>query len=331
MEKIIAEIGQAHDGSLGTAHAYIDAIKNSKITALKFQTHIADAESSEFEEFRVPFSYEDNSRYDYWKRMEFSFEQWVGIKKHCDDVGLEFISSPFSIEAFEYLEKLNVDTYKVASGCVSNALLLDLIINTGKVVIISTGLYGRKHIDRIFEKHPKATESIALLHCITAYPAPIDKLNLQEIVTLKQTFPNNTIGYSDHSGEIWPSLVAAALGAKMIEFHITFDKRSFGPDSIASLNIDDAIYLADALSKIEVALYRDKLEKEPIEDLQKLFGYSLAARKDINLGDIVKLKYLETKKPCGYGIDPIRYKELVGKKTVRKIYKGEFINMVDLE
>lgn len=102
---LIAEIGQAHEGSLGIAHSYIDALATTGVNAVKFQTHIAHAESSEFEPFRVKFSYEDDTRYDYWKRMEFSAEQWAGLKQHCDDKGLEFISSPFSNAAVDLLEK----------------------------------------------------------------------------------------------------------------------------------------------------------------------------------------------------------------------------------
>ena len=124
---IIAEIAQAHDGSLGLLHSYIDALAETGVDAVKFQTHIAAAESSEFEQFRVPFSYVDKTRFDYWKRMEFTAEQWGGIKQHCENRGVEFISSPFSIAAVELLEKLNVKRYKIGSGEVSNTLLLDRI------------------------------------------------------------------------------------------------------------------------------------------------------------------------------------------------------------
>ncbi len=141
---IIAEIGQAHDGSLGILHSYIDAVAELGVDAIKFQTHIADAESSEFEPFRVKFSLQDETRFDYWKRIEFTPEQWGGIKKHCDKVGLEFISSPFSIAAVELLEILEVKRYKIASGEVSNFLMLEKIARTGKPVLLSSGMssYG---------------------------------------------------------------------------------------------------------------------------------------------------------------------------------------------
>ena len=121
---IIAEIGQAHEGSLGIAHSYIDALSETGVNAIKWQMHIAEAESSSEEPFRVKFSYEDKRRIDYWKRMEFTLDQWRGIKEHCEDRGMEFICSPFSNAAVEALEQLGVSKYKIGSGEVNNFLLL---------------------------------------------------------------------------------------------------------------------------------------------------------------------------------------------------------------
>ena len=130
----IAEIGQAHDGSLGTAHAYIDSLAKTGVNAIKFQTHIAVAESSVHEPFRVKFSQQDATRMDYWKRMEFTQDQWHGIKKHCDEVGLEFMSSPFSNAAVEVLEEVGVKRYKIGSGEVNNLLILKKIAETLKFI-----------------------------------------------------------------------------------------------------------------------------------------------------------------------------------------------------
>ena len=121
----IAEIGQAHDGSLGIAHSFIDALANSGVDIIKFQTHIAEAESSKNEDFRINFSFEDKNRFDYWKRMEFSKEQWIDLKNHCEQVGLEFMSTPCSIEAANLLNEIGVKRFKVGSGDVSNRLLLN--------------------------------------------------------------------------------------------------------------------------------------------------------------------------------------------------------------
>ena len=145
---IIAEIAQAHDGSLGILHSYIDALATTGIDAIKFQTHIAEAESSIHEPFRVKFSYVDDTRFDYWKRMSFTLEQWQGIKKHCDEVGLEFMSSPFSLAAVELLEAVGIQRYKIGSGEVSNLLMLDRICRTGKPIILSSGMSSMDELDQ---------------------------------------------------------------------------------------------------------------------------------------------------------------------------------------
>src|ERR1700722_1326674 len=137
---IIGEVAQAHDGSLGAAHAYIDAIAKTGANAVKFQTHIAAAESTPGEPWRVRFSYQDSSRYAYWKRMEFTEEQWLGLKRHADEKGLEFLSSPFSIEAAKMLQRVGVRAWKIASGEVSNRPLFDFIIDTRLPVMVSTGM-----------------------------------------------------------------------------------------------------------------------------------------------------------------------------------------------
>ena len=146
---LIAEIAQAHDGSLGILHSYIDGVAKTGVQAIKFQMHIAEAESSIYELFRVKFSYADATRFDYWKRMEFTLEQWKGIKKHCDEAGLDFICSPFSNLAVDWLEEINVAAYKVGSGEVSNLLLLEKIAKTGYRTVINTGKDGGQSVDHL--------------------------------------------------------------------------------------------------------------------------------------------------------------------------------------
>ena len=128
---IIAEVAQAHDGSLGAAHAYIDAAARAGADAVKFQTHIAAAESSPAEPWRVKFSLQDATRYDYWRRMEFTEEQWAGLRMHADERGLQFLSSPFSVEAAQLLRRVGVSAWKIASGEVNNVPLFDFMLSTG--------------------------------------------------------------------------------------------------------------------------------------------------------------------------------------------------------
>ena len=153
---IIAEIAQAHDGSIGILHSYIDALADTGVDAVKFQTHIAESESSLHEAFRIPFSYVDKTRFDYWKRMELTLEQWIEVKDHCHKVGLLFISSPFSCKAVNVLEAAGVDIYKIGSGEVANLLLLQKIAETRKPVIVSSGMSNYAELDNainLFKEH----------------------------------------------------------------------------------------------------------------------------------------------------------------------------------
>ena len=151
---IIVEVGNAHDGSLGMAHAYIEAVAKTGADAIKFQVHIAEAESSAQEPFRVKFSYEDATRYDYWVRTGFTLEQWKGLKQHCDDAGIEFMASPFSQLAVDWLEAIGVRRHKIAYGEVINLLMLENVAGTGKPIILSSGMSSFAELD----------EAVALVH-----------------------------------------------------------------------------------------------------------------------------------------------------------------------
>jgi len=175
---IIAEIGQAHDGSLGILHSYIDALATTGVDAIKFQTHIAEAESSAAEPFRVNFSYEDATRYDYWQRMSFTLEQWKGIKAHCDEVGLEFMSSPFSQAAVDLLETVGVQRYKIGSGEVNNFLMLEKIANTGKPIILSSGMSSFEEIAAAVDFLEPYGNELSILQCTTSYPTPPERIGL---------------------------------------------------------------------------------------------------------------------------------------------------------
>lgn len=144
---IIGEVAQAHDGSLGAAHAYIDAIADAGADVVKFQTHIAASESTKQEPWRVKFSYEDDLRYDYWERMQFTQEQWKGLKDHAEDRGLVFLSTPFSVDAAKMLDRLGMTMWKISSGEVSDPWLLEFILSTKKPIIFSTGMSTEEEVD----------------------------------------------------------------------------------------------------------------------------------------------------------------------------------------
>ena len=199
---IIAEIAQAHDGSLGILHSYIDALAKAGVDAVKFQTHIAQAESSEHEPFRVNFSYEDKTRYDYWERMGFTLQQWKEIKTHCDEVGVEFISSPFSQAAVDLLEEVGVKRYKIGSGEVNNLLMLEKISRTGKPIILSSGMSSFSELKQSVEFLQERNIKTSILQCTTAYPTKPEQWGLEVMDELKEKFALET-GFSDHSGDVY--------------------------------------------------------------------------------------------------------------------------------
>lgn len=324
---IIAEIAQAHDGSLGILHSYIDALANTGINAIKFQTHIAEAESSIYEPFRVNFSYVDQTRYDYWKRMGFTLEQWKGIKQHCDEVGLEFMSSPFSQAAVDILEEVGVKRYKIGSGEVNNFLLLEKICQIGKPIILSSGMSSFEELDKAINFIEKKGNHLSILQCTTAYPTSYDRLGLNVISELKNRYPKHKIGLSEHTSEIYAAIAGVALGAEILEFHAVFDKRIFGPDSKSSLTIDQITELVKGVRAIEESLNNpiNKNDISEYKNLKGIFEKSLAVNKHLGVGHILSFDDLEAKKPADMGIKASLFQSVIGKKLNVALNKWDFI------
>ncbi|MCC8358531.1 N-acetylneuraminate synthase family protein [Salinimicrobium sediminilitoris] len=330
--KIIAEIAQAHEGSLGMALAYIDALAGTGVDAVKFQVHIAEAESSIHEPFRVQFSMQDETRFDYWKRMEFSKEQWKLIKDRCDEKGVEFLASPFSNAAVDLLEEIGVKAYKIGSGEVNNFLLLEKIAKTGKPVILSSGMSSYSELDKSVDFLKKKGVEFSVLQCTTAYPTQPENYGLNVIPELKNRY-GVVVGYSDHSAKIETCIAAAALGAEILEFHAVFDRRSFGPDASSSLEIGEIARLVKSLRELEIALKNpvDKTENTKYKDLKNIFEKSLAVNKKLPVGHILKFSDLEAKKPKGMGISAGCFEEIIGRKLSRGLEQWEFLKEDDLE
>ena len=329
---IIAEIGQAHDGSLGMALAYIDAVAKTGCHAIKFQTHIAKAESSIHEPFRVQFSKQDETRMDYWKRMEFTINQWKELKKHCDEVGLEFMSSPFSNAAVDMLEEVGVKRYKVGSGEVNNFLLLERIAQTGKPVIISSGMSSFDELDATIQFLKDRKVNYSILQCTTSYPTRPKQYGLNVIKELKERY-NVTVGFSDHSSSIEACIAAAALGAEILEFHVVFDKELFGPDAKSSLTMKETKRLVKAISNIQEAIEYpiNKSDNSAFTELKSIFEKSLAINKKIFKGHTITFADLEAKKPKGYGILASEYEKIIGKVIMKDLNQWDFLNYKDIE
>ncbi|MFN3908567.1 MAG: N-acetylneuraminate synthase family protein [Flavobacterium sp.] len=327
----IAEIAQAHEGSLGILHSYIDALATTGVHAVKFQMHIAIAESSEYEPFRVKFSYEDATRFDYWKRMEFTLDQWKGIKKHCEEVGLDFVCSPFSNLAVDWLEEIGVKYYKIGSGEVSNLVLLQKVIQTRKPIILSSGMSSFTELDKTVAFLKEAKAEYVILQCTTSYPTQPEQYGLNVLGELKERYQVK-IGFSDHSSTIAANIAAIALGAELLEFHVVFDKRMFGPDAKSSLTINEIKQLVQDGNLISKALQHpvDKSKNDEFAEIKNIFEKSLAVNKNLPKGHVITFHDLETKKPKGFGIDASEFQKVIGKKLVNDITAWQFLKEEDL-
>lgn len=328
---IIAEIAQAHDGSLGTAHAFIDAVAESGADAIKFQTHIAEAESTPQEPFRVKFSKQDATRYEYWKRMEFTPEQWAGLAEHANERGLVFLSSPFSEEAVNLLHKIGMPAWKIASGEVNNPLLKEAMFATGKPILLSSGMSSYDEIDTVVDEVKSKNLPLAVFQCTSKYPSPPEEIGLNILREYQQRY-QVPVGLSDHSGKIFAGLAAVSLGASLVEVHVTLSREMFGPDVPVSLTSTELKQLVEGIRFIETALENpvDKASMaDSLSEMRSIFGKSLVLKQDLQKGETIQRHILSAKKPA-LGVLAENVNTVLGKKINRNIKAGEFLKIEDL-
>jgi N,N'-diacetyllegionaminate synthase len=316
---VIAEVAQAHDGSLGLAHAFIDCAAASGADAVKFQTHIAAAESTVNEPWRVKFSKQDTTRLDYWKRMEFTPEQWIGLKAHAEEKNLVFLSSPFSFKAVDLLRKIGMTAWKVASGELTNLPMIAEMTRDGRPVMLSTGMSPMGEIDAAVAVVKKANAPFAIFQCTTQYPSPPEAIGLNVLDELRARF-NCAVGLSDHSGTIYPALAAsAAHRVEIIEVHLTLSRDMFGPDVAASVTPAELRMICDGVRFTERMRHApiDKAQVDgSVAGMRDIFFKSVVAARDLPAGTVLARRDLDLKKP-GNGIPAAQLDSLVG-KTLRQ-------------
>ena len=332
---LIAEVAQAHDGSLGIAHSFIDAIADAGADAVKFQTHIADAESTLDEEFRIKFSREDKTRHAYWKRMEFTPEQWDGLSRHAAERGLVFLSSAFSPEAVDLLEKLQMPAWKVGSGETNNPELLARMMGTGKPILLSTGMSTVAEISDTVDLVRANQNALALFQCTSRYPAPLEQVGLNILEEFHQKF-RVPVGLSDHTASIYPSLAAMAGRASLVEIHVTFNKSMFGPDTSSSLTLEELKQLAEARDAFHLMkanpVNKDEQAKS-LSPMRSLFNKSVALKAPQRKGQIITRDMITTKKP-GTGIHAKDLEKCIGLQLTRDmpsdvLLRWEYLRSVD--
>jgi N-acetylneuraminate synthase len=319
--KIIAEIGLAHDGSYALAASYIHKAKKAGADCVKFQTHIADAESSVYDEFRVKSKFfDDKTRKSYWERTSFQKEQWIKLKNLTEKLGMFFLSSPFSIEAAKMLNAINVKAWKVGSGELTNFSLLDYLEKTNKPIILSTGLSNYKEISQALKIIKRNNTNIVLMQCTSLYPCPPELIGLNVIEEMKKRFKVK-VGFSDHSGDPGVAIAAFSLGASIIETHVCFDKDIQTFDSSSSLNFEEFYLISKTIKKLQIVLKNNFDKSQIISKLKKnkiLFEKSIYLKKNMTKNSIINFKDMIFKKPA-IGIHAKYYKKIIGKKLKKNV------------
>jgi N-acetylneuraminate synthase len=327
---IVAEVAQAHDGSLGMAHAFIDAVARAGADAVKFQTHMAAAESSPAEPWRVKFSYQDATRFEYWKRMEFTELQWAGLKEHATEKGLKFLSSPFSVEAVELLTRVGVAAWKVASGEFNNTPMLERMLETRLPILLSTGMSRLAEIEAAADRIRPHTRSLTIMQCTSEYPCQPERVGLNMLQLFRRRFGCG-VGLSDHSGTIYPGLAAATLGIDALEVHVTLSREMFGPDVKASVTTTELRQLSEGVRFIERMrlnpIGKDNMAAE-LAPLRSMFSKSVTARRALAAGQIIAGDDLALRKP-GTGISADLLPSMIGCRAQRAIAEGEFLREGD--
>lgn len=329
---LIGEVALTHDGSLGLAHAFVDAIANAGADAVKFQAHIAAAESTPAEPFRVKFSRQDATRYDYWRRMEFSEDEWRGLAEHCRDRGVLFIASPFSTQAVDMLHRIGQPVWKIASGETSNTRLLDRVLDTGAPVLLSTGMSPLAEIDAAVARVKARGAPVGVFQCTTAYPCPPEKIGLNLVPFYRERY-GCWVGLSDHSATIFPGLAGAAVGMDLLEVHVALSREMFGPDVVASVTTAELKQLAEGLRFIE-RMRANPLDKDAsareTAPLRRLFTRSIVAAEALPAGTVLAEEHLAIKKP-GTGLPPDRLADVLGRRLARAVAADQLLAAEDIE
>lgn len=329
---IMAEVAMNHDGSLGMAHAFIDACADAGADCVKFQTRIAAAESTLDETFRVPLTSQDATRYGYWQRMEFSEAQWTELAAHAVRRNVVFMSTAFSVEAVELLARVGVPAWKVGSAELGFHGMIGAMVAHRRPILLSTGMSTWGEIEATVEGLRAGGAEFGLFQCTSLYPLPLEEVGLAVMRQLAERFDCPS-GLSDHSGTPFPGLAAMALGASMLEVHVAFDKRTFGPDVGSSVTIEQLLLMTKARDAFHAMLSHDVDKDRVAENLaatRRLFLRSLSPRHPLPAGHRLAREDLSAKRP-GTGIPAHDMEAVVGRRLLRPVAPDRVLRPEDLE
>ena len=325
---IIAEAGVNHNGNFNTAKDLILMAKKIGANAIKFQTFKSDnltVKNSPLANYQKN-ALQMNSQYHMLKKLELSYKSFTDLKTYSKEVGIDFISTAFDLESLEFLKSIHQNIWKIPSGEITNLPYLRKISQIANNVILSTGMSTLEEVRQAFDLLKGNVEKISILHCTSEYPAPLVDVNLKVIEKFKNLF-NVEIGYSDHTKGIIVPISAVALGATIIEKHFTLDENAEGPDHKSSLNPTEFKEMVQGIRDLEIALgSSDKVVTPSEKPNRDIVRKSIVALKPIKLNEVFSELNLTTKRP-GFGISPMKWDEVIGKKARKDFDKDEFITL----
>lgn len=328
---IIAEAGVNHNGNIELAKKLVDIAKEADVDAVKFQTfHAEELVISKSKKANYQYRAKEKTQYEMLKNLELSFDEFRELKKYCDNRSIEFISTPYDIRSVEFLNKIGVKRFKVASADLINKPLIEAIVKTKKQIILSTGMATLGEIERTISLlYGSGNENIIILHCTTSYPTSYDQVNMNVLHTLKEAF-GLPVGYSDHTLGVEVPIMAVSMGAKVIEKHFTLDRTMEGPDHFASLEPDELKKMVKAIRNVEKAF---GIKRKEITDNEKknifYMRRSIHVSVDIKKADIMKDNNIKITRPFD-GIEPWFVDIISGKKVKNNIKKDNPIRWEDL-
>ncbi len=332
MVLVIAEAGVNHNGSMELAKELIDVAVDSGADIVKFQSFNASdlvTKNAKKAKYQILNTVNDESQFDMLKALEISFEEQIELKKYAEDKNIEFLSTGFDLNSIKFLNELNLKRFKIPSGEITNLPYLRLIGSFKKPVILSTGMANLKEVKDALEQLYIAglsKENVTILHCTSQYPAPFKDINLRAMHTLKNSF-NTKVGYSDHTLGIEVSLAAVALGAEIIEKHLTLDKSLDGPDHMASLEPNEFTNLVKGIRRISLALGSDEKKVSRSEkENRKVARKSIIAKTNIKKNEFFTEDNICAKRP-GTGISPMEWEKIIGLKSKKNFEKDDLIEI----
>jgi N-acetylneuraminate synthase len=325
---LLAEAGMNHDGSFGNACRMVDVAAECGADGVKFQTHISRAET--LRGAPMPPYFKGEPRYEYFERTAFSREQWTRLKSYCDEKKIEFLSSPFSVEAVELLESIGMSRYKIPSGEVTNLPYLDVIAQTGKPILLSSGMSRWAELDAAVETVLKRHDRLTILQCTSEYPCPPAQVGLNVMLEMKERY-GRPVGLSDHTLTNYAAFAAVTLGASAVEKHFTLSRHLYGSDARHSLEPPELADLVRGVRAIETGLGSrvDKDEVARFKVMKETFEKSVVSVAAIPAGAVFEAGMLGVKKP-GTGIPAARLPEVLGRRAARAVAPDTLLSELDV-